>query len=122
MRRDEPGWCVAMCHSGNVYHAGSTTEARRMINIYLLGVRGSMIQRIRIANPDGHDIIRDVAHGGGPIGDPDVRSIRYTHEPATVNARPVGHMDPPNPLDIFSTNESKKRAQRRWRERQKAKA
>ena len=41
MRRDEPGWCVAMCHSGNVYHAGSTTEARRMINIYLLGVRAA---------------------------------------------------------------------------------
>ena len=39
MRRDEPGWCVAMCAEANIEHRGSTTEARRLINAYLAGVR-----------------------------------------------------------------------------------
>ena len=81
-----------------------------------------MIQRIRIANPDGHDIIRDVAHGGGPIGDPDVRSIQYSRQPDYISAVRIGHMDPPPPMDIFGANAAKKASQKRWRERQKAKA
>lgn len=39
MRRDDPGWCVAMCAEANIEHAGSATEARRLINAYLRGVR-----------------------------------------------------------------------------------
>jgi len=39
MRRDDPGWCVAMCATANTEHAGSTTEPRRLINAYLAGVR-----------------------------------------------------------------------------------
>ena len=38
-RRDDPAWLVAMCHSGNTNHEGSTTEDRARINAYLCGVR-----------------------------------------------------------------------------------
>jgi len=38
MRRDDELHCVAMCHEGNVMHAGSTTENRARLNAYLLGV------------------------------------------------------------------------------------
>lgn len=37
-RRDEPGWCVALCHSANaVTHEGSAL--RNELRIYLAGVR-----------------------------------------------------------------------------------
>ena len=39
MRRDDPGWLVAMCAEANIEHAGSTTEARRLLNAYLAGIR-----------------------------------------------------------------------------------
>lgn len=43
MRRDDEGWLVAMCHSGNVVeHWGSSTENRRMLNIYLRGIRAAV--------------------------------------------------------------------------------
>lgn len=38
-RRDEYGWLVAMCATGNVNHEGSTTETRQRINDYLRGIR-----------------------------------------------------------------------------------
>lgn len=41
-RRDELGWCVAMCHRANIEHMGSTTEVRRRLNDYLMGVRAQM--------------------------------------------------------------------------------
>lgn len=41
MRRDDPGWCVAMCYAANIEHAGSTTEARARINAYLAGWRAA---------------------------------------------------------------------------------
>jgi hypothetical protein len=46
-RRDSEGWCVAMCHVGNIEHAGSTTETRRRLNDYLLGIRAmqAMVER-----------------------------------------------------------------------------
>ena len=39
MRRDEPGWCVAMCFRGNDQHVGTRKEYRPLILAYLEGVR-----------------------------------------------------------------------------------
>lgn len=42
MRRDEPGWCVTLCHEANaVEHWGSTSEHRALLNAYLRGVRAA---------------------------------------------------------------------------------
>ena len=49
-----------------------------------------MIQRIRVPGPNG-DIIRDRYLGGGPFGETDVRSVRYSHEPSTINGTLVAY-------------------------------
>ena len=45
MRRSDQWHLVAMCHHGNVNHAGSTTEARALLNAYLAGARAERYGR-----------------------------------------------------------------------------
>ena len=80
-----------------------------------------MIQRIRTPGPDG-DIIRDRYLGGGPLGETDVRMVRYVHEHDAIHASPVGHMEPNPMIGMLDVSESKKNAQRRWLRKQKARA
>jgi len=39
MRRDEPGWCVALCHRGNIDHILTRRDYRPLVLAYLRGIR-----------------------------------------------------------------------------------
>ena len=80
-----------------------------------------MIARIRIKGPDG-DIIKDRYLGGGPLGETDVRAVRYVHEHDAIHGSNVGHMEPNPMIGMLDVSESKKNAQRRWLRKQKARA
>ena len=38
-RRDEPGWCVALCHRANIEHALTRKDMRAEVLAYLRGIR-----------------------------------------------------------------------------------
>ena len=42
MRRDDPGWCVATCHRGNVDHVATYESYRPLVLAYLRGIRKQM--------------------------------------------------------------------------------
>lgn len=41
-RRDEPGWCVALCHRANVDHVATRKAYRPLVLAYLRGIRNGM--------------------------------------------------------------------------------
>ena len=39
MRRDDPGWCVALCHRANVEHTATRAQYRAQVLRYLSDIR-----------------------------------------------------------------------------------
>ena len=39
MRRDDPGWCVALCHRANVEHTATRSQYRAQVLRYLEDIR-----------------------------------------------------------------------------------